>query len=67
MDVADFASEREESFLAEALKIRKAGVSLRPNGHCHFCTGVVGPQAIFCDTDCQQDWERRQPRTPRVS
>lgn len=58
-DEADIAFDFQERHLSHALATqRKTQAQLAPTGHCHFCghNENMG-QKLFCDSDCQGDWE----------
>jgi len=60
MDVSDTATAREEIDRAIALQQRKpAGPT--PTGFCLFCDAPLDQGERWCDTDCRDDWEARNP------
>jgi hypothetical protein len=68
MDIADMAQEAEYLILQQALRLAK----LQPNtltacGRCHNCDASVPPGTHFCDQDCRDDWQRRNPTPKHVA
>lgn len=59
-DEADVAFDFQERHLSHALAThRKNQAQLAPSGHCHFCGhGQDMGRKLFCDSACQEDWER---------
>lgn len=55
---ADRAQVFEQRALQAALANRAP--SLPRTGLCHNCADPVPTQALFCDGDCRDDWEKRQ-------
>lgn len=62
MDEADITSQRQEQELAFLLRARRP-VQIQPKGACYFCDEPVSDKRLFCDSDCRDDWERRQKKT----
>lgn len=61
MDVIDSGSDTAQFFLDIALQRQRAhGVVLPFTGQCHNCEGPVASPACFCDTGCQEDYEKRE-------
>lgn len=61
-DIIDTGCEREEKDRALALSVTLAWVDpTPPRGACYNCDEPVTGAARFCDTDCQKDWQRRNP------
>lgn len=58
-DPADLAQEHIEREQANFLAQRKP-IGEKACGACHFCGEEVHGVALFCDTDCAQDYEREQ-------
>lgn len=56
-DEADIAAAATEIALAAA-RLRRLPV-LPHTGRCHNCDAEVG-DALFCDGDCRDDWQRRE-------
>lgn len=60
-DDIDRAQDRE--MLDRVLAIQAAAVpALTAVGVCHNCDASVPPGAKFCDIDCRDDWQKRNPR-----
>lgn len=51
-----------ETHLNEAMyKATQAGKhDLKPNGVCHNCKEPVEHPQLFCDSDCAEDYQKRQ-------
>lgn len=63
-DIADIIQARNlERSLHEA---RTAKPGITANGQCHFCDADVSGKLLFCDHDCQKDWEREQAALQRT-
>lgn len=51
----------EANFQTALAKARKAGESaLKPKGSCYNCYEELDDSRIFCDSDCQEDYEKRK-------
>lgn len=61
-DEADTAGEKTELFLRAALSNKKNEGPV-PCGYCYNCGETLTGDARFCDTDCRDDWERREKQT----
>lgn len=61
-DFADLAAEREQIDTARAIAAARIPQMDMPVAHglCHNCDDVVPPSALFCDSDCRDDWQRRR-------
>ncbi len=58
----DMATRREAEFLADALavqQLRARGGELIVAGTCTNCGERCAPAAVYCDTECRADHERR--------
>ncbi len=62
MDDADLTQERMEKELALRLMVRRP--ELQPTGSCHNCGEAVLSDARFCDSDCRDDFEKREKNRP---
>ncbi|MDQ8022197.1 MAG: hypothetical protein REI94_10175 [Moraxellaceae bacterium] len=64
-DIIDQAADTEALWREASQKLRHpAGPT--PNGACHFCGETVTEPLRWCDENCRDDWQARQPRsTPR--
>jgi len=61
-DVIDQGNERAEQFLEHALvEASKKAFALPPKGRCYNCERPLGGSAKFCDPDCRDDFQRRNP------
>jgi hypothetical protein len=62
-DIIDMANDRADQNLALSLKAARAPISTLPaTGHCHNCDEELDGEALrFCDTDCRNDWQKRNP------
>lgn len=61
-DIADLAAEREQFDTARAIAAARQPVPAAPVpcGQCYNCDAGVGAGALFCDTDCRDDWQMRR-------
>lgn len=62
MDEADIAAIAIEEAERQAL-LQKRPVGIKPNGTCHNCEYVFGPDEVdklFCDKNCRDDFEKLQ-------
>jgi hypothetical protein len=63
MDEIDRANERAAQFLAHSLaNAAKALMLPPPTGLCFNCEESVQDGDRFCNCDCRNDWEHRQPK-----
>jgi len=60
VDEIDRANAQAELLLALQLKVRRP--VLLPTGCCHNCDHGLCPPKLFCDSDCRDDWQRREAR-----
>ena len=61
MDSLDDAQAVTETLLNAAINnARSKGRALLPKGKCYFCDELLRPQALFCDIDCSEDYEKLQ-------
>ncbi|MDW8400044.1 MAG: hypothetical protein RMK90_15955 [Acetobacteraceae bacterium] len=60
-DEADRAQAVEALLLAEALARRRPD-GPPVTGYCLNCRAPLAPGRRFCDADCRDEWQRRQPR-----
>lgn len=59
-DDVDRATELQETQLKIALGKQSKKKRLNAVGRCFNCNEVVGQDALFCDSDCREDYEKRQ-------
>lgn len=63
-DEADIANETADRMLAHARSQQIAAANaakLHPNGSCHYCHQTLNtPLALFCDSDCRNDYEEEK-------
>ena len=65
-DLADIA-DRDGEFLHDlAMRELASRPRLLPAGGCHNCGEPVNASACFCDSDCRDDYERRERMGGRV-
>jgi hypothetical protein len=60
-DIIDQANERAEQFLAHSLSQAAGGRKMKPSGQCYNCEEPLPDQQVFCDSDCRDDWQLRNP------
>jgi hypothetical protein len=60
MDLSDTATRREELDRDLALRQKKPE-GPQPTGACLNCTAALGEGLRWCDADCRDDWESRNP------
>ena len=59
MDVIDSGADTAQLFLDISLRRQQNKGTLHPfTGHCYNCGDPV--EGCFCDTDCQEDFEKRE-------
>ena len=63
-DVYDQATYQEELMRERALEAaRKVKPTIWPTGYCHNCDEFLrSGDHLFCDVDCRDDWQKRQPK-----
>lgn len=59
-DDADRAQWRIEKDLQLAMEHARSAPGMRGHGCCHFCEEPVTDDALFCDRDCRDDFEREE-------
>lgn len=59
-DVVDQAQKIQEEALEIALGKQKAKPRTNTTGRCLWCNDSTGPQAMFCDADCRDDYEKNR-------
>jgi hypothetical protein len=57
-DDADRAQWRIEQDLRVAMAHARAVPALSGHGACHFCDEPVALEALFCGSDCRDDYDR---------
>lgn len=64
-DIYDQATDREMRDRELALSLvrnQSTALSIKPIGVCHNCGDLVSNALTFCDSNCRDDWQLRQPR-----
>lgn len=62
MDEFDRAQQLEEAEREAAIRAQQAKLRMVACGACHNCNEPLPPGMLFCDRDCRDDYEKRQPR-----
>jgi len=62
-DIIDQANDRAELELRRALSIRRDPAP-PPCGMCLNCGETLSRVQRWCDDQCRDDWQARQPRVP---
>lgn len=60
-DEADHASDAQELALSLALANSQRFKPLPPKDNCYNCDEPLLPGERFCDSDCRDDYQRRNP------
>lgn len=61
MDVIDGGADTAQLFLDISLQQQRSkGTLITYTGFCHNCGDPVDAPACFCDTSCQEDFEKRE-------
>ena len=60
-DIIDQANERAEQFTLHAITNAHKFPSLPAVGACHNCNEHIAAGHLFCDADCRDDWQSRNP------
>ena len=61
MDEADTTADRQNIEMELALReLRSKPRELKLIGTCHFCDENVADNALFCDSNCARDWEKKR-------
>jgi hypothetical protein len=60
-DVIDQANDRAQQFLEHSLGNINKAQRLKPCGLCYNCEEKLKAEQTFCDSDCRDDWQRRNP------
>lgn len=64
-DIYDQASDIETMHRERAIQAaRNSTPTLNYIGCCYNCEAVLDQPLTFCDADCRDDWQIRNPRTP---
>ncbi len=65
MDIYDQATLKEEQEREVLLAMmRNRAPSIYPSGMCHNCNSALqDTRHLFCDADCRDDWQARNPNT----
>lgn len=62
MDIYDMATLKEEQERETVLAMaRGRAPSITANGRCHNCNERLEPKHLFCNSDCRDDWQARNP------
>ncbi|MEO6919565.1 MAG: hypothetical protein ABI171_11230 [Collimonas sp.] len=59
-DVADRAEWRIAMDLTVACAHARRTPQLEADGYCHYCDEQVAHGALFCNTECRDDYQREQ-------
>jgi hypothetical protein len=59
-DVADRAEWRIAKDIEAAMAHARRTPQLEADGHCHYCDDDVAHRALFCNTDCRDDYQKEQ-------
>jgi hypothetical protein len=59
-DVADRADWRIAQDIKAAMAHARRTPKLEADGRCHYCDERVAHGALFCNTDCRDDYEKEQ-------
>jgi hypothetical protein len=65
-DVADRADWRIAQDIKAAMAHARRTPKLEADGRCHYCDEHVAHGALFCNTDCRDDYEREQEALRRA-
>jgi hypothetical protein len=60
VDDADRAQDYIEENLRRALAKRAPTGGLVPAGACHYCGEPVGTERLFCDSECEGEWQHER-------
>jgi hypothetical protein len=61
---ADTSVDYQAAANESAAAVRKPVPGIQPRGRCHnpLCELDVGPTQLFCDADCEREFERERKR-----
>ena len=60
-DPLDEAANLQERMVELAIaNVRNQPKLLKPKGTCHWCREKVADLKLFCDTDCNHDYEKHK-------
>jgi len=65
-DVADRADWRIAQDIKAAMAHARRMPQLEADGRCHYCDEYVAHDALFCNTDCRDDYEKEQEALRRA-
>jgi hypothetical protein len=65
-DVADRADWRITQDIKAAMAHARRAPQLEADGRCHYCDEQVAHGALFCNTDCRDDYEKEQEALRRA-
>jgi hypothetical protein len=65
-DVADRADWRIAQDIKAAMAHARRTPQLEADGRCHYCDEHVAHGALFCNTDCRDDYEKEQEALRRA-
>jgi hypothetical protein len=60
-DVIDQANDRAQQFLDHAIGNAAIVRKLKPCGLCFNCEETLPAEQVFCNSDCRDDWQLRNP------
>jgi len=63
-DIIDMANDRAEQDLQRAVTAARTsnGLEAAATGYCLHCGADLHTGLRWCDTDCRDDWQRKQAR-----
>jgi hypothetical protein len=65
-DVADRAEWRIAKDIEVAMAHARRIPHLEADGRCHYCDDDVAHGALFCNTDCRDDYQKEQEALRRA-
>ena len=65
-DVADRAEWRIAKDIEVAMAHARRIPQLEADGRCHYCDEHVAHGALFCNTDCRDDYQKEQEALRRA-
>ncbi|HWX03202.1 DUF2116 family Zn-ribbon domain-containing protein [Collimonas sp.] len=65
-DVADRAEWRIAQDIKAAMAHARKTLQLEADRHCHYCDDAVAHGALFCNTDCRDDYQTEQEALRRA-
>lgn len=61
-DVVDTANEKADILLAASVarqQLAQAKDRIEPTGRCHWCDEITNDTALFCTSECRDDYDRQ--------